>query len=99
MERGTDCERAAVRARWAALERQERQARRLLLGTALLTAAPILLLLAAAVPTEACVATAGLRTCRFVAPAPLGRVTVILVAMAATAAGGWLCGSAFEGSD
>lgn len=99
MERGTERERAAVRARWAALERRERRARRLLLGTALLAAAPILLLLVAAVPTEACVAAAGTRPCRFVAPSAPGLVALVLVAAAATAAGGWLCGSALEGRD
>jgi hypothetical protein len=99
MERGTERERAAVRARWAALERRERRARRLLVGTALLATAPVLLLLVAAMPTEACVAAAGARTCRIVAPGAPGLVALVVVTAAATAVGGWLCGSALEGRE
>lgn len=92
MERGTERERAAVRARWAAMERTERRARRLLVGTALLAVAPVLMLLAVAAPIEACTTAVGLAaSCRLVVLGAPGAAALVLLTVATAAGGAWFC--------
>jgi len=98
MEHGTDEERAAVRERWAAMERQRALTDRLVYGAALLGVGALLLVLQ--VPTRACVhggSVAGAACTAVESPTPVETALAVLGAVA-LAVGAWLCWSAVEGT-
>jgi len=89
MERGTDREREAVRQRWAAMERREQAATRLIEGT-VLTLTGVVLLLLAAVP-RACAGDGGFTPECVAVVSPSAALALGLLGPLAVAAGLWRC--------
>lgn len=88
MERGTEAERAAVRERWAALERTERRARQLLVATGLLATGALLTLLGVGLRNEVCAPVVGaMESCRAAGAAPLHLNLLVLAGVTCGAAG------------
>jgi len=94
MERGTDWEREAVREQWAAMERREQAATRLIEGT-VLTLAGVVLLLVAAVP-RACSGDGGFTPECMAVVSPEAALALALLGPLALAAGLWRCWAALR---
>lgn len=90
MERGTEREREAVRERWAALERQQASATRLLGGLTLVSGGVAVLLLAAVTDVCDTAPEGAVVGCTSVVRSPIA-VALALVGVAAFAAGARAC--------
>lgn len=94
MERGTDWEHEALVQEWARMERQHRQATRLLGGVGLLLFGAICLFVGTA--TSACVGDNGVvPTCTSVVADPVA-TALLAAAGVALAVGTWRCVTAFR---
>lgn len=92
MERGTPGERAAVRERWAAIERRRRLATRLVASVFLLTGGVVALLVAGASGRQICLVGRGLPgvACDGIVPPTVAAPLVVLGAVA-VGVGLWGC--------